>query len=192
VTAGLRSQSQQPRANLFGQIAVGDCSESQERSIVLDRDGSVAFFISDDGEVVVRTRIPRIECYSAPQKFSGIRQPACRLVYEREIDDRLDVVRFGVEGYAQLRGRSLEVPEPQLCDSQIVVGFCMPGRDGDGFPELPDRFVSIAVILIQQTEVVVHLRTSIVLLEQTPVLHQCTFEIADTLMIKRQSEVIGG
>jgi hypothetical protein len=36
-------------------------------------------------------------------------------------------VRFGVEGHAQFRRRSIEVSESQLCDSQIVVGLAYLG-----------------------------------------------------------------
>jgi len=52
--------------------------------------------------------------------------------------------------------------------------------------------VPIAVVVIQQSEIVVYFRAGVVLLEERAILRNRPVKIADTLVVQRQAEVIGG
>src|SRR5262249_60296248 len=67
--AGLAAQRDQPGADLRGDAAVGHRAEAEKRAVVLDRRGHVAVLVRKDGEVVMRSGIPRIERNGAPQQI---------------------------------------------------------------------------------------------------------------------------
>jgi hypothetical protein len=56
--------------------------------------------------------------------------------------------------------------------------------------KLPRCLVAIAVILVQQAEIVMHFGAGVVLFEHGPVLRKRVVKIADALIVERETEVI--
>jgi hypothetical protein len=68
----LSSERGQTRTHRPGEVGVRDGAEPEERAVMLDRRRSVAAFVGDDGEVVVRSRIAGIDGERAAKKTAGV------------------------------------------------------------------------------------------------------------------------
>ncbi len=65
---------------------------------------SLSALVGDDGEVVVRAGIARIDRHRALQQIAGVRDAAGGLLHQREVHHRFDVARLGGQRDAELGG----------------------------------------------------------------------------------------
>jgi len=103
---GSAAEGCEPRAHLGCQLVVRRVSEAEERPVVLDRGCRIAAFVRDDGEVVVRAGVAWIDGERAPKQIARVGQTTCRFLDQREVHERLDIARVGIERNAELRGGS--------------------------------------------------------------------------------------
>ncbi len=167
-----------------------DGAESQKRAVVLDGGRGVAALVGDHGEVVVGAGVARIDDQRAAQQVPRFHRAAGGPLNQRQIDERFDVARIGRQRDPEFRGGVLQPVAAHQRHTEVVVRFHVPRIDRDRPLELLDRFVVLTAVLIQQSEIVVHLGARIVLLQQRSVLHQRVVEVADALVVERQPEVI--
>jgi len=186
----LSAQRGQTGANRGDELGMGDGAEPQERAVVFDGGCRVAGLVSDHCEVVMRSGAARTDRERTPQQIARVGDAAARPLHERQVDERLDVARIRGQRDAELRRGNIGPARSHVGDAEVVVRFHGPGIDGNRPLKLLDRVVQLIAILIQQTEVVVHLGVRVVLLEQNAVLRERAVEVAGALEVQRPAEMV--
>ncbi len=100
------AERREPRTNLGGKLAVGRSGVSEERSILVDSGGGIAALVGNDGKVVMRAGVGRIEPDSALQQFFRVARRG-RPRSAREQDSRAARRRMN-----RLRAQSETLPPP--------------------------------------------------------------------------------
>jgi len=93
------------RETVRGTERVIACS-ARYRDRVLDRRRRIAALVGDDGEVVVGAGVGGIDGERAPEQIARVGRAAGRLLDQRQVHERFDIARIGVERDAELGGGS--------------------------------------------------------------------------------------
>src|SRR5262249_20086215 len=133
----LGSQRRQARSNLFGQVAMLNRAESQERTIVLNGNGNVSLFVGNNGEVVPCARVPRVDFDGVAEKLSRIGHPSCTLVDQSEVDHGLDVVGFCFSATRSSAAAASKSPSCNSATPRLLCAFACLGAIAIAFRNCP-------------------------------------------------------
>lgn len=192
---GLRSVSAErgeARSNARRKVGVAQSGQSQECAVVLDGNSRIAAVVGDNGQVVVRPCALGRKRDGPFQQIASFLKASGSPFDQREIDQRLDVVRVERERLAQFGPGLIEPAGGEMKDAEIVVRLHVPGIENERPFELGLRATLVSAIAVQQTEVVVYFRSRVTLLEEHPVLRERVVVVAHPLVIQSQPEMIRG
>ena len=159
---------------------------------MLDGGRLIARLIGDDGEVVVRSGVARINLHGTAQQVARVGGTAGGALQQREVDERLDIARIFRECDAELGGGGVRTIRSHQRDAKVVVRLHVLRIESDRPLKLLDRIVHLPASFVQKTEIVVDLRARIVLLEQRTIVCERAVEVADALIVQGELEMIFG
>ena len=137
-------------------------------------------------EIVVRGGVSRRDCQRTEECFPRhIELPAGPLG-ERQIHERIEILRIEREHRTKLRGRLIRLSLHEQGHTVVVSGARVARFDQDCALQLARRLLQQILLLVQQPEIIVRLSVQFIPLQERTVVLERVLEITRTMIVERQ------